>query len=248
MLKDILGIVLKVRDYGESSKILDVFTKEYGVIGILAKGSKRIKSALSGITTRMSYGVFHIYYKENKLSTLAGIDIINPFINIRNNIINIGYATYLSELTFQLVKQSSNTYEIFDLFINGLTKINESFDPLVITNIIELKYLDYLGVSPVIDKCSICGRVDNILTISPSKNGFVCKKCRIDEKLVDLRTIKYLRMYYYLDVSKISKIEMDTKVKNEIDDFLTEYYNHHTGLYLNSKNFISDLKKINAYV
>ena len=28
MLKDVTGIVLKERDYGESSKILDVFTKE----------------------------------------------------------------------------------------------------------------------------------------------------------------------------------------------------------------------------
>ena len=55
-------------------------------------------------------------------------------------------------------------------------------------------------------------------------------------------------MYYYLDISKISKIEMENRVKNEIDDFLTSYYESHTGLYLNSKKFISDLKKINIYV
>ena len=47
MLKDVEGIILKERDYGESSKILDVFTKEYGLIGILSKGSKKMKSTLS---------------------------------------------------------------------------------------------------------------------------------------------------------------------------------------------------------
>ena len=36
MLKDVIGIVLKERDYGESSKILDVFTKEYGLIGVIS--------------------------------------------------------------------------------------------------------------------------------------------------------------------------------------------------------------------
>ena len=54
-------------------------------------------------------------------------------------------------------------------------------------------------------------------------------------------------MYYYLDISKITKVEMDPKVKNEIDDFLTSYYETHTGIYLNSKKFIDDLKKVNIY-
>ena len=42
MLKDDTGIVLKERDYGNSSKILDVFTKEYGTIGIMCKGAKSL--------------------------------------------------------------------------------------------------------------------------------------------------------------------------------------------------------------
>lgn len=247
MQKSVLGIILKERDYGESSKILDVFTKEFGIIGILSKGSKKIKNSLCGVSTRLTYGVFHIYYKENKLSTLTSVDVIDPLINIRNNVINIGYATYLSELTFQVVKQSICTNTIFDLFIDGLLKINEAYDPLVITNIIELKYLDYLGVSPILDKCGECGSLTNIVTLSPSKNGLICRKCKTSEKLVDLKTIKFIRMYYYLDISKISKIEMNSKIKNEIDDFLTEYYNRHTGLYLNSKNFINDLKKVDIY-
>ena len=96
MLKDVVGIVLKERDYGESSKILDVLTKEYGLIGVISKGSKKMKSNLSGVSTRLTYGVFHIYYKEDKLSTLTGVDVLNPFINIKKNIINISFATFLS--------------------------------------------------------------------------------------------------------------------------------------------------------
>jgi len=248
MLKDVIGIVLKERDYGESSKILDVFTKEYGLIGVISKGSKKMKSNLSGVSTRLTYGVFHIYYKEDKLSTLTSVDILNPFINIKKNIINISFATYLSELTYQVVKQTIKFDEVFDLFINSLLKINELFDPLVITNILELKLLTYLGVEPILDKCCNCNNTTNIITLSPDKNGLICKKCRTYEKLVDLKTIKYIRMYYYLDISKISKLEMDNKVKNEIDDFLTNYYISKTGLYLNSKEFIEDLKKVNIYV
>ena len=247
-MKDVLGIILKERDYGESSKILDVLTKEYGIIGVISKGSKKLKSTLGGVSTKLTYGTFHIYYKEDKLSTLTGVDIINPFINLKKNIINIGYATYLSDLVFQVSKQSIKYDEIFDLFTNALIKINDNYDPLVITNIVELKLLTYLGVEPVLDKCARCGRLTDIVTLSTYKNGLICKKCIEKERIVDKRTIKFIRMYYYLDISKITKIEMDSKIKNEIDDFLDDYYSNHTGLYLNSKKFISDLKNINIYV
>lgn len=247
MLKDVEGIILKERDYGESSKILDLFTKEYGVIGIISKGSKKVKSKLSGVSSRLTYGLFHIYYKEGKLSILNSVDVYNPLLNIRNSIINISFATYLSELVHQVLNQSLKKDEIYNLFISSILKINELYDPLVITNILELKLLKYLGVEPILDRCSVCGKSTNIVTISADKNGLLCNKCRFNEKLVDLKVIKYLRMYYYLDISKISKIEMDSKIKNEIDDFLTDYYNTHTGIYLNCKKFIDDLKMVNIY-
>ena len=59
-MKDVLGIILKERNYGESSKILDVFTKEYGIIGVISKGSKKIKSTLSGVSTHMEYFTYII--------------------------------------------------------------------------------------------------------------------------------------------------------------------------------------------
>ena len=88
-MKDVLGIILKERDYGESSKILDLFTKEYGIIGVISKGSKKVKSTLSGVSTKITYGTFHIYYKDGKLSTLTSVDIINPFVNIKKDILKL---------------------------------------------------------------------------------------------------------------------------------------------------------------
>ena len=79
------------------------------------------------------------------------------------------------ELTEQVIKQS-NEKEIFDLLVSTLIKINEGFDPVIITNILELKYLSYLGIKPVLDSCAICG-ITNILTVSTNKGCFVCPNC-----------------------------------------------------------------------
>lgn len=247
MIKDVLGIVLKDRDYAESSKILEVFTRDLGIIGIISKGSKKLKSNLGGVSSKLVYGTFHIYYKGDKLSTLTSADVKNPYINIRNDIVKLGFSTYLCELTYQVVKQSGNSKELFDLVVAALNKINDNYDPLVISNILELKYLDFLGVAPILDKCYSCGSSTNIMTISPTSSGLVCKECFENEKIYDLNVIKYLRMYQYLDISKISKIDINSSIKNQINDFLNEYYSHHTGIYLNAKKFLDELKKLNLY-
>jgi len=52
-------------------------------------------------------------------------------------------------------------------------------------------------------------------------------------------------MFYYVDISKISKLEISKKSKGEIDMFINEYYDRYTGLYLKSKSFIKSLERLN---
>ena len=52
-------------------------------------------------------------------------------------------------------------------------------------------------------------------------------------------------MFSYLDVSKITKLEISEDVKREINKFINDYYENYTGLYLKSKNFINNLNKLN---
>ena len=46
MIKKIEGIVVSVVDYKESSKIINIFSPIDGVIGVMARGTKKIKSNL----------------------------------------------------------------------------------------------------------------------------------------------------------------------------------------------------------
>ena len=53
-------------------------------------------------------------------------------------------------------------------------------------------------------------------------------------------------MFYYLDISKITKLQISEEVKNEINSFISEYYKEYTGIYLKSKEFIDNLNKLNV--
>lgn len=240
MLREVEGFILTETPYGETSKIINVFTKDYGIIGIMCKGAKSLKNKNRVSTMRLNYAKFNIYYKKDKLSTLVSADILNPLKKIKSDIVLISYLNYLAELTNQVIKQSNNL-AIYDEFIAAILKIEEGLDPLVITNILEIKYLAELGVLFSLDECVICGSKTNIATIDADKGGFICLNCLTNEVIVDKKVIKMLRMYYYVNIKSISNIKVEDNIKDVINKFLDMYYERYTGLYLNSKNFLKNL-------
>ncbi len=238
----IKGIVISDTNYSESSKILNILTLEYGKIGVLAKGARKLKSPLLAVSSKLTYGYFNIYYKEEGLSILKEVDVINEFINIKKDLIKIGYACYLLNLAQQVYKESEEK-EIFTILEDALIKINDGFDPMIITNIVELKCLNFLGVMPVLDRCAICGNDKDVVTINSDHGGYICKNCYTNEYIVDEKTIKLLRMFNYVNIKKIKELNILDKNKIEINKFLEGYYDKYTGLYLKSKDFLKQIKE-----
>lgn len=243
MFKKIEGIVVSEVDYKESSKIINILTPEYGIIGVIARGTKRVNSILKSVATKMTYGYFHVKYSENGLSTLIEVDVIDIFKNIKKDINLMSYAVYLLELADRVYKHDESR-EVYDTLIASLKKIDEGYDYKIIANIFELKMLDHLGIRPVVDECVNCGSKHDIVTISSYKGGYLCKNCAAGEVIVNIKTIKLLRMFYYVDISKITKLDVSEKIQNELSQFIYDYYDRYSGIYLKSREFLKNLEKI----
>lgn len=243
MITKVRGIIISEKAYKESSKIINMITEEYGIISLICKGAKRLKSNLRPISSKLTYAYFQIKYKEGKLSVLIDGDIINPFNNIKKDLVKLSYSSYLLDLSSQVIKD--NNKNIFNLLVSSLIKIDDNYSPEVITNILELKYLSYLGISPNFNGCGVCNS-QNILTLSVNKGGYVCNKHHTNEKLVSKKTLKIIRILYYVDIDKINNINISETTKKEIDDFINEYYDTYSGLYLKTKEFLNKIK--NTYI
>lgn len=244
MIKKIEGIVIRTVDYKESSKIINILTPDEGIIGVLAKGSKRMKSKLASTSNVLSYGFFHLNVKDGRMPVLMEVDILDSFKFIRKDLVKTNYAIFLMELAGQVYRHEE-TKNIYELLIDGLYKINEGYDPQIVTNIIELKLLQYLGIKPVVEKCVNCKKTTNIVTISSYKGGYLCKDCVGKETIFHLKTLQLIRMFYYVDISKITKIDVSETIKKEISLFIDDYYERYSGLYLKSKHFLEEFTKVN---
>lgn len=237
------GIVIGETNYSESSKILKVLTKELGLVSIMSKGCRNLKSKLRGVSGKLVYADFQFYYKENGISTLISADSIDTLRNVLIDIEKISYVSYILDLTEQVYK---NTYDndIYNLLISIIKKINSGYDHEVLTYIYELKLLDYLGIRPNIDECSICGNNKNIITISTKNGGYICQNCYKGGKIYSSKTIQLIRMFFYVDINQVTKLSVKQETKKEIEEFITDYYEEYSGLFLKSKSFLKNLTKI----
>jgi len=234
------GIVVSTTDYKEHSKIINILTEDMGIIGCISKGCKNLKSKLRLPSERFAYGTFQISYRENGLSVLLDGDIKNYFMNIKSDIITISYLTYICELSGSVYKESLDN-NVYKLMENAILKIEEGFNPKIITNILELQFLEYIGINLNLDSCVKCGN-NKVVTLSLSKGGYVCSKHRTNEPLIDEKVMKLLRLYSYVDISKISTLDIDDKISSQISQIIDEYYEQYSGIYTKSKRMIKDLE------
>ena len=239
MLKKVEGIIISETNFGETSKIINLLTDD-GIIGIMAKGAKSIKSPLRSYTLSLTYGEYNIYYHEDKLSTLKSADVIDEFKNIKKDITLISYMTYLCDLASQVMKQNQNK-DIYNLLISSLKKIDNGLNPMIITNIYEIKLLDYLGVGINFSECAKCGSMKNITTIDPDAGGYICQNCYTDEVIYEEKVLKMLKMYYLVEIDSISDLKISDSVIYAINNFINIYYDRYTGLYLKSKKFLEEM-------
>lgn len=240
MIEEVTGIILYSTLYKESSEILQVLTKEHQLIGVLSRGSKKIKNKLFNKTRKYNYVKIYLLYKENGLSIANDIDILDDYNYFHKDITLITYLSYLCNLTYSVAKQDNNP-DILKLLLNTLKKIEDGLNPLVLTNILEIKYLKYLGINLYLDGCNICKNTKDIVTLSVLRGGLVCKNCYQNEYIVNKRTIHLIRYYQNIDINSIKSINISKIVINEINLFISEYYETYTGIYVKNKEFLNKL-------
>src|SRR5258705_12222535 len=71
------AVVLQTFRYSETSKIVRLATRDYGVQSAIAKGVLRPRSPFGAALETLSEGVAQLYHKETRgLQTLAAFDVI----------------------------------------------------------------------------------------------------------------------------------------------------------------------------
>ena len=85
MFQKVEGIVIRTTDYGETNKIVTIYSREFGKVSAMARGAKKPKSRLAAISQLMTHGHFLIQMGSG-LGTLQQGEIISSMKEIREDI------------------------------------------------------------------------------------------------------------------------------------------------------------------
>ena len=246
MLEKIEGIVLKTTDYGESNKILTIFSREKGKFGAVARGAKKPNSRLAAVSQPFTYGYF-LCLTGSGMATIQQGEIIDAFKEIKEDLLLAAYASYTIELLDKGTDEKKRNPFLFELLYQTLKYYGEGYDPKIIKNIFEVKMLSVLGYRLVLDGCAHCGNSDVPYFFSIKEGGLLCHNCLHHDPhhiKVSPATLRLLRLFAMLDIHRIGSISVKETTKKELELCISSYYDEYTGLYLKSKKFLQQVEKL----
>lgn len=246
MLKKLEGIVIRTTDYGETNKVITLYTREAGKVGVMARGAKKPNSRLSAVTQLFTYGQFMVQAGSG-LGSLQQGETISTLRAIREDIFLTAYASFIVDLTDKSTEDRKPNPFLFELLLQTLQYINEGYDLDIITNIYEMKMLNVLGLYPVLDQCSVCGNTEGHFGFSIREGGLICHRCVEQDPYhykISQSAVKLLRLFYIFDLGRLGNISVKPETKAELKKIISAYYEEYSGLRLKSKKFLDQMERM----
>jgi DNA repair protein RecO (recombination protein O) len=171
-------VVLARIPIGETDKVVTLLTREWGKLRAIAKGARRPTSRLAGATELFTYSRALLSVGQN-LEVLTQAEVRESFPGLHQDLMKIGHASYLAELTDAVTVERQPNAELFDLLLSALYVIERSDRPDLGARMFELKALRLLGYEPQLARCvrDRAGLEGGSLAFSPTRGGALCGRC-----------------------------------------------------------------------
>ncbi|MEO1479305.1 MAG: DNA repair protein RecO, partial [Bacteroidota bacterium] len=115
------AVVLRTLDYGETSQIVALFTREHGLLSVIAKGSRRPKSRFGSTLQPLAYVQAVYYFREGRgLQTLKETAHVQRFATLPLDLDRLTRGMRMLELVRALFEEGEPNPAVFNLLLRGL--------------------------------------------------------------------------------------------------------------------------------
>ncbi|MGH7495411.1 MAG: DNA repair protein RecO [bacterium] len=251
------GIVIRSMKMGETSKLVTFFTRELGVLKVVAKGSRASKSRFGAALELLTVARIVYYEKETReLQFLSQADIAERFPNLPVDLEKWGLANACSELIIRSQADIEVKPALYPIFLEALRAMNEpDADARTCFWGFQMKLLGILGVAPNLRQCQRCGTKDLAVVheqhefhfaFDMARGGVLCGNCSrlATAMLISGETHRLLANFQALPANKLSRYKSSPLARREIEQFFRVYFEHYAGEIgrLASLKFVHELK------
>ena len=151
------AFVLRSIDYGETSRIVTLFTRQRGKIAVMARGARRSGSRFGSSLQPMSYSSVVIYYKPSRgIQTLSESSHLHFFDGITRDLERVSCGLRIIELVYALMQEEEQNQRVFILVLEVLERLNRTVERT--DNLLyyfQLRFASILGFAPDIERNAV---------------------------------------------------------------------------------------------
>ena len=225
------AVVLRSIDYGETSEIVTLFTRERGKVAVMAKGSRRSGSRFGSSLQPMSYIQTVFYHKPSRnVQTLTESSHVRSFHGITRNLRALSHGLRVVELVNALMQEEEQNPLVFDLLVDSLDRLNRT--PVHTENVLfyfQLHFASTLGFAPDIER-GMLNEVNaqggflsldsgSISAGTDSPGGALRKASR--------SALRAFAVCARADLDTVMRMRLDTPVQSELARLIEDYLRHH---------------------
>lgn len=251
------AVILKLFNWSESSRMVVLFSRDYGKITLVDKGGRRFTSKRGRL---VPFARLEITFYPSKKATsgyVSEAELIELFpFEKEGTLGRLAYASAACELLYHLLSDEQPQQPLYSLFISflQLTEAVEknSLPPLFIAFFLRL--LSQLGYHPSLAHCVGCGQAARIpdseskaVHFCPERGGIVCSACQTPGDYYIPLSGENAKLLVTLQSASLNEAVSLPIGYNEVThllDALTKFMSCQTGIsaHLKSLGFLEKLK------
>ncbi|MGI6451636.1 MAG: DNA repair protein RecO [Desulfitobacteriia bacterium] len=212
------AIVIRSREYGESDRLVTLFSREHGKLEAIAKGVRKPKSTQRGGTQLFTYADF-LLYKGKSLDTVNQAQPKESFIHLWEDFDRTIAASGMAELLDISTTREQPEPELFTLTLSFLFMLKH-LDPYIAQAAYTLKLLDFQGYLPVMACCFQCSKdlEGEQAFLSAEAGGFFCSICKNNHSVRSFSpgSMAFLRQLKKVDFKKLDRLRWNKRMREEI--------------------------------
>ncbi len=179
------GFLLRKIPFSESSFILKAFTREHGLVSLMAKGAKRPGSRWRGLLEP----VLHLQllfpeFSRSELRFLGEVSLLRDFSSLREHPVKQALAHVFAEILLKYSPSESDAAQFHDLFLSAEEELdNAPSDRTALQTSLGSFLLAYCSISGFQPQFRVCVRCGNSVSgpnipFQMDLGGPVCSNCQ----------------------------------------------------------------------
>lgn len=216
------AIVIRSREYGESDRIVTLFSREKGKLEAVAKGVRKPKSTQRGGTQLFTYADF-LLYRGKTLDTISQAQPKESFIHLWDDFDRTIAASGMAELLDISTAKEQPEPELFTLTLSFLFLI-KNLDPYIAQAAYALRLLELHGYLPILKSCVQCGKTLEAehAFFSSGADGLLCSLCNNDRaqmravRALNPGSLALIRQLHSSKIDKLDRLRWNKKMREEI--------------------------------